>query len=397
MSRPTAHNSDASPRGEKVPDPISFLLTRWAADPYARGAYSYLANGSRPSDRNLLSAPANGRLFVAGEATNLDFPATVHGALLSGQRASKEIIEQGAKSVIIIGAGAAGLMAARSLADAGIAVTLVEARDRIGGRVWTDESWGFPLEFGASWIHGINGNPLSAIADKISAASVPTDYDCRIVRDADGLIVAPSDYSDEFEQITAIEHEYGADIDDLSPCAFREGDQFGGGDAILPGGYIKLLETLIGGYDIVFERVVDSIVIENNAVNVKAGAVRYFGDAALLTVPLGVLKSGAIDFTPPLDSTRQGAINRLGFGLLNKLYLRFDRVFWDIDADIIGYTGQKRGYFSEWLNIAKFTGEPVLLGFNASSAAKELEAMTDEQVSEEAMTALRSMYENGNR
>lgn len=63
------------------------------------------------------------------------------------------------KSVLIVGAGMAGLSAARSLADAGWRVRVIEARDRIGGRVYTNRDWGVPLEMGASWIHGTTDNP----------------------------------------------------------------------------------------------------------------------------------------------------------------------------------------------------------------------------------------------
>src|ERR1700759_2451975 len=80
------------------------------------------------------------------------------------------------KSVLIVGAGMAGLGAARSLADAGRPVRVIEARDRIGGRVHTTRDWGVPLEMGASWIHGTTGNPLIELAQKLTLPLVKTDY-----------------------------------------------------------------------------------------------------------------------------------------------------------------------------------------------------------------------------
>ncbi len=71
----------------------------------------------------------------------------------------------------------AGLAAARSLADAGWPVRVIEARDRIGGRVHTSRDWGVPLEMGASWIHGTTNNPLMELAAQVHADVVPTDYD----------------------------------------------------------------------------------------------------------------------------------------------------------------------------------------------------------------------------
>ena len=63
--------------------------------------------------------------------------------------------------VIVVGAGMAGLVAARLLHDSGFAVTVLEARDRLGGRTWTDDSLGAPLDLGGSWVHGVEGNPLT--------------------------------------------------------------------------------------------------------------------------------------------------------------------------------------------------------------------------------------------
>jgi polyamine oxidase len=98
-------------------------------------------------------------------------------------------------------------------------------------------------------------------------------------------------------------------------------------------------------------------------------------------------------FSPELPQDKRNAIDNLGMGLLNKVYLQFPEVFWDQDADLLGYDGPDRGLFSEWVNIAKITGEPILLGFNASSVAEELEGWTDEEIIAEAMLALRGMYQ----
>jgi len=77
--------------------------------------------------------------------------------------------------VIVIGAGMAGLPAARTLAMKGHKVTVLEARDRIGGRGHTSRLWpDTPMDLGASWIHGITGNPLTRLADQAGAKRFPT-------------------------------------------------------------------------------------------------------------------------------------------------------------------------------------------------------------------------------
>ncbi|WP_278184807.1 FAD-dependent oxidoreductase [Mycobacterium kubicae] len=80
-------------------------------------------------------------------------------------------------SVLVVGAGIAGLAAARQLADAGRAVRVIEARNRIGGRITTTRDWGVPLEIGASWVHGVTNNPLTDLVARSGMKLIATDYD----------------------------------------------------------------------------------------------------------------------------------------------------------------------------------------------------------------------------
>ncbi|MBV8474188.1 MAG: FAD-dependent oxidoreductase, partial [Hyphomicrobiales bacterium] len=67
--------------------------------------------------------------------------------------------------VVIIGAGAAGVAAARRLREAGVAALMVEARERLGGRAWTTEAAGFPVDLGCGWLHSAERNPWTKIAE----------------------------------------------------------------------------------------------------------------------------------------------------------------------------------------------------------------------------------------
>ena len=77
--------------GQDAPDPVATQFTRWRADPFARGAYSYYAAGSTPDDRKALARTEQDRVHFAGEAQSHLHPNTVHGALLSGQAAAAKI------------------------------------------------------------------------------------------------------------------------------------------------------------------------------------------------------------------------------------------------------------------------------------------------------------------
>ena len=399
--------------------PTNALVTRWETDPWARGSYSYLAVGSTPADRDALRADVDDRLFFAGEATSSSYPATAHGALIEGRDAADRISSAisaaptdptASASVVVIGAGISGLGAAQALAERGHQVIVVEARDRLGGRIHTGTIGSQPVDLGASWIHGVDGNPLVDLAEQAGAERAPTDYDSIVVRGVDGASISDDALEQAFDRLveaitdeaitdeapsieqaldrrsgalsdgdrtllryvlaSEIEHEFAADAGDLSVDSIDEGEEYTGGDEIVPGGFRQLLTPLLSGFEVRTATPVTSVAHDASGVVVTtATGEAIAADRVLVTVPLGVLQAGSIAFDPPLPDSKQQSIDRLGMGVLEKVVLRFDTPFWD-DSDLLGFVGTEPGQFIEWLNLLPATSTPVLVGFNAGSVAR---------------------------
>lgn len=341
--------------------------------------------------------------------------------------------------VLIIGAGIAGLAAARQLHDAGYRVTILEGRNRIGGRVWTDRTWpNIPLDMGGAWIHGVNGNPIKALADQLGVVTVHSDYDNIQVYDQHGRALTDAEMDEldvyltavdetieeaqgetetdkplaeaiseaaEAEELTpqqlhqlnyvvnsAIEQEYAADVDELSLWEWDQDDAQSGHDVVFPGGYDQIVHPLAAGLDIRLEQIVTGLAYGADGVSVTTNQGAFSADRVIVTVPLGVLQKGAIAFSPPLPAWKQAAIDRLGMGVLNKTYLRFPAVFWDEDVEMIGHMADPKGEWAEYLNIAYYTGEPVLVGFNVAHFGRAIEALSDEEIVAGMMGVLRKLY-----
>jgi monoamine oxidase len=341
--------------------------------------------------------------------------------------------------VIVVGAGMSGLAAARTLHDQGYRVLIVEARDRPGGRVWTSRAWpNTPLDMGASWIQGVEDNPISDLAERFDVEVVASDSDAVILYDTEGyevdedevdeldealdeLLAELNDAREELDEdislgaamnealaewelsaeeekaawfaiSTNIVQEYAADVDDLSLFYWDDDGGFGGGDVVFPDGYDQIVYGLAEGLDIRLSHAVQQVVHNNSGVRVITNQGEFTADYAIITLPLGVLKQGTVQFSPALPAAKQGAIDRLGMGLLNKLYLRFPDVFWDGDSDWIGYISEEKGEWSDFFNLYKYTGQPVLLAFNAGEFARRLEAYSDRETVDACMEVLRTIY-----
>ncbi len=346
--------------------------------------------------------------------------------------------------IFIIGAGMAGLAAARELTQQHYQVTVLEARDRIGGRVWTDRSWpGITLDLGASWIHGVIGNPIADLARRVNAPTLPTDYDSVAVHDTAGRRLTPQEQAaldQRFEHVlaavaemrrqrrasgaadlplgealratiehqdfstrelrelwyainSAIEHEYAADVDWLSLYHWDEPYELDGGDVIFPQGYDALAYDLAQGLDVRLNQIVTRIEYNAPSVKVMTNRDSFEADRVVVTLPLGVLKRGAVEFSPGLPARKQQAIGRLGMNVLNKVYLRFAEAFWrDDDTDWIGYVAERKGEWVEALNIHHYTRQPILLLFNAAAYGSFIESLSDADIVDQAMQRLRVMY-----
>ncbi|CAF3506565.1 unnamed protein product [Fusarium graminearum] len=129
-------------------------------------------------------------------------------------------------------------------------------------------------------------------------------------------------------------------------------------------------------------------------------------DAVVCTVPLGVLKQNNIVFNPPLPSWKTDVVERLGFGILNKVVLVYDEIFWEQDRHIFGVlrestnrhsTSQKdyatsRGRFFQWFNVSNTTGLPCLIALMAGEAGFETEHSSNDSLVAEATEVLRRVF-----
>ncbi len=347
-------------------------------------------------------------------------------------------------SVLIIGAGISGLAAARMLSDAGHTVTVLEARDRIGGRIWTERTWSdAPIDLGASWIHGVNQNPVAKLAQEMGikttvfdAGTLMSSHDVTLYDQA-GMPLSATALKQLDEDIDAVQalvwemledaprslsaeeafnsalktlgidgergrdvledasrmvqDDDGADLAHLAAWGLDEGTGFDGHEVVFPEGYLQIPERLAQGIDIRFNQVVSEIQYDETAVKITTAQGTFSADKVIVTLSLGVLKHGDVRFTPALPARKQQAIERLGMGVYDKLFLRFPKVFWD-DTNIISWQSDQNGAWANWFNLARVTHVPILCSLYGAGVARRIEGMSDVEAVHEAMKVLRTIY-----
>lgn len=337
--------------------------------------------------------------------------------------------------VIVVGAGMAGLTAARQLKKKGYEVIVLEARDRPGGRIHTASIGGTNLDLGAAWIHGPKTNPLSELARKAGINTFLSDEDEALFYGADGstladqkidqaeadfkallkkaqaraekkkedrslkdaiLAIDPDALEDPLYQFMLtgyLEFDYGAPADELSAWYYDEDEAFKGTDQLLKEGYGRLIDYLAEGLDIRYNVVVQKIEYGSDGVEAFTNEGNFESYFAVVTLPLGVLKNEDVEFDPGLPEKKRKAIDAVGFGSVNKVVLRFEEAFWPKEKHFFGILGRNDGDFPYWLNAYPFTGEPILVGIALSFYADgDMQSKDETAVTDDALDALRTAF-----
>lgn len=370
------------------------------------------------------------RKFIIDTLTGLPI-LLMTPALLSSSCNNGDDNEPNGKSVIIIGAGISGLAAAKKLKEKGFDITVLEAQDKVGGRLRTNRTLGVAFDEGASWIHGINGNPISTLAQQAGMNTFETiDDQSDACYDLGGVLRNSAIYDNaetelysilntlknsgnatqSFETIfnnlypakandrlwkfllsTYVTFDTG-DLNNLSSLLYNEGEEFGGAEKIATNGFDTIPNFLANGLNILLNQRVAKIDYSDTKVKITHNGTVSEADYVVVTVPLGVLKSGNIEFVPALPSAKQNAIQKIGMNCVNKFLLTWDTAFWD-NTQYICYTPEIKDKFNYFVNVKKFhPSVNALMTFAYADYARQTETMADAQLINEIMTHLRDIY-----
>lgn len=348
--------------------------------------------------------------------------------------------------VVVIGAGVAGLSAARQLSEAGVGIAIIEARDRIGGRICTvrDDDVTVPIELGAEFIHGratelyallaeaglealdVGGSRWRSSGGRLHGAE---DFWTRIERVMRRLDDGSQDRSldDALRSLAGgrtlaadrrltrqfVEGFHAADPARISAKVLAQGGS--------PGGDVReqRLGRVAGGYDLVaawlaspvaewlhLSAIVTEVQWEAGAVTVTirnaSGSLRQLSArAAIVSVPLGVLQApprrkGAIAFSPALTA-KASALERLGVGLAIRVALELDERFWasewfaarqrSHEIDTMSFLHADAGDFQAYWTLYP-TMAPVMVAWCGGLPAQALGEKPRNEIVSAAMAAL---------
>lgn len=346
--------------------------------------------------------------------------------------------------VVVVGAGVAGLSAARLLSRAGKTVVVLEARPRIGGRVWTDRSNGVVQDLGASWIHGVDNcavatatrafgmrhmeftvggfqadsRPIayySPNAERLTEAEVHAfASDVRAVDTALAAQIADSGPQESYRDVTEralaglgwdferrqrvreyLEHrteeQYGVWIANLAAHGLDD-DAIEGEEVVFPDGYDHLPGHLALGLDVRLGHVVTAVRWSTDGAVVESTRGTFEAQHCVVTVPVGVLKSDSFEIDPPLPQPVAGALSRLEMNVFEKVFVRFDTAFWDQGVYAIRQLGPAGRLWHSWYDLTALHGTPTLLTFAAGPAADGIHGWSAEEVMESVLEQLRRLY-----
>lgn len=344
------------------------------------------------------------------------------GALAAAFAGAGSPARAGEPDVVVIGAGAAGIAAAKQLQAAGRSVVVLEGRGRLGGRTFTDTSLGPAYDAGAMFIHWAERNPWTEIARELGVPTPNESWGGGFQLFQNGKPMAASDRArrrgafGEIDRRLETADLQGRDISiaellgdlgpELAPVAssgllLSIGEEsarisardyqrlWSGDDYVVPSGYGHLVARYAAGLDIRLSQPVTAIDWSGAGVAIATASGMLRARACIVTVPVGVLKAGAIRFTPELPARTRDALAGIGMGALTKIALKLTGERFGIAP---GTTYFEAGAAGRLLSFELFPGDQdLVVGYCGGDYARELSQGGAEAAREHVVDLLASM------
>lgn len=344
-------------------------------------------------------------------------------------------MEENSFDVIVIGAGASGLMAAWELVQTGKRTAVIEAKDRIGGRTHTihDNNFELPVELGAEFVHGdleltkmllkkagaerykVSGdiwqNEEEALEEQSDFIEDFSALNKKFKELKEDISVAEfiNDFlrGDEFEEArftlkNYVEGYYAADTHKASTFSLRDELTTSDDEQYrIEGGYIKLVDYLHNQckkkeVQFFLSHPVKEIEWKKDDVKIISHERSFKGKKVLLTIPVGVLQSEAIHFSPAVPDTINAA-KKLGFGAVIKTLLQFDEPFWKNEKFTQGKDLDKLSFiFSKAIIPTWWTYHPkhvaMLTGWSGGPNAEKIKDLSSHEILLNAIHSLSEIF-----
>lgn len=346
--------------------------------------------------------------------------------------------------ILIIGAGIAGIACAKKLQENGKKVIVLEAKSSIGGRINSKKIDSDIFDLGASWIHGIDDNPIWAITQENDIETTIFNYNNSQYFHKNGTLFSEKEaqefefYIDKIEKMLSQTQKtsaldaikeiifslpylgnlfsenylkklllsfferiandpFATNLDLLSSNYKNYEGYFQGNEVVFPQGYYQVVKSISKNIEIKLNIDVKKIAYNNDYVEIiDSNDNFYTGSRVVVTVPLGILKKNHIEFRPPLSSDYIHSIQEIGFGSFNKVFFELEQplpfrlkssvenisdFYWN-DTDCFNI-----------LDLSKIYQKPTYLMLFGGGKSKFIDNSTDRKVSDFIFNSLQKQFD----